>query len=544
MGDRHVKSIEGDLAASLLPFGVLLAACDVDGTGPRLVPASGGGESSEALNRIARCLPAIREGLPRCATIWANEREPAPQTVDGGIVLAPVTVHIQRRLVSWYAAVVFTGDVVADPRVATNLTDAGNDLNEARKLIRSLPPVEASEAVRTARMAAGIIRREMRRGADDRAIDDMGNRLAESYEELNLLYSTIRSMAVVDRPEGFVESACDDLLEVLPYQWVGAMFFDGADRAARVAGQFIAAGRPDLHAPEVVAAVSSLLEQVTADRGLVIETEPDDALAVLGRGVLVQPVVRDGQVLGIFVAGEKEPHGPASSSDIKLLGATAGHTAVFLENARLYDDVEAQAMGTLEALTAAIDAKDPYTSGHSQRVALLTEQLAAAAGCDPAFVGRARIAGLVHDVGKIGVAESVLTKPGRLTDEEFRIIQRHPEIGHRILRDIPGLDDILPGVLHHHERFDGRGYPHGLAGEDIPFIARLIALADSFDAMSSTRTYRARLGRQEVLNEIERGIGSQFDPNLAPLLLQLDLTPFDALVAEHSTGTNEQGMAA
>lgn len=459
-------------------------------------------------------------------------------------MLSPVAVHRQRRLVSWYAAVMLTDATSGDGEVESVLAGEGFDLEAVRQMMHDLPPVREDEASRAARLAAAIVRSEVRRSADDRAIDAMGSRLAESYEELNLLYSTIRSMAVVDRPEGFVEAACGDLLEVLPYQWVGAMFFEGAARAARVSGRFIAAGRPDLEAPSVVEAVAGLLEEVTADRGLVIETEPGDPLAILGRGVLVQPVVRDGQVLGIFLAGEKEPHGPASSSDIKLLGATAGHTAVFLENARLYDELEVMAMGTLEALTSAIDAKDPYTSGHSQRVALLTEQLAEAAGCDAHFIARARIAGLVHDVGKIGVAESVLTKPGRLTDEEFRMIQKHPEIGHRILRDIPALDDILPGVLYHHERWDGRGYPHGVSGEEIPFIARLIALADSFDAMSSTRTYRARLGRQEVLAEIERGLGSQFDPSLVPLMLRLDLSRFDALVAEHLTGDGTRGIAA
>jgi HD-GYP domain-containing protein (c-di-GMP phosphodiesterase class II) len=239
-------------------------------------------------------------------------------------------------------------------------------------------------------------------------------------------------------------------------------------------------------------------------------------------------------IVGVLIAGEKRGPDPvASSVDMKLLGATATNMAIFLENAALYDDLTTMALGTLEALTAAIDAKDTYTSGHSQRVAHLTQLLAKQVGLDEHTIGRMHIAGLVHDIGKIGVPEAVLTKPGKLTEAEFDWIRKHPEIGYRILKDIPQLHDILPGVLYHHERFDGRGYPEGIAGDDIPLVARLISLADAFDAMSSTRTYRATLSRPEVLQEIVDCAGTQFDPELAPIFVKLDFTEFDRLFAEH-----------
>jgi HD-GYP domain-containing protein (c-di-GMP phosphodiesterase class II) len=150
-------------------------------------------------------------------------------------------------------------------------------------------------------------------------------------------------------------------------------------------------------------------------------------------------------------------------------------------------------------------------------------------------VERVRIAGLVHDIGKIGVPEEVLRKPGKLTDEEFEMMKAHPAIGHHILQDIPQLADVLPGVLHHHERYDGRGYPHGLAGEDIPLMARIIALADSFDAMSSTRTYRAAMSRETVLTEIRRCAGAQFDPELAERFVKLDFRAYDEAAARHKS---------
>ena len=208
---------------------------------------------------------------------------------------------------------------------------------------------------------------------------------------------------------------------------------------------------------------------------------------------------------------------------------------MLLDNAALYDEQRAMFLGTLRALTASIDAKDRYTRGHSERVAMLTRRLARASGLDDAAIQRFHIAGLVHDIGKIGVPEAVLRKAGRLTDEEFAAIRAHPQIGHTILSGIPRLDDILPGVLHHHERWDGRGYPHRLAGESIPLVARMIALADAFDAMSSTRTYRPAMPRASVLAEISRGAGAQFDPLLAQRFLTLDLTEYDAMVHRHET---------
>jgi HD-GYP domain-containing protein (c-di-GMP phosphodiesterase class II) len=255
---------------------------------------------------------------------------------------------------------------------------------------------------------------------------------------------------------------------------------------------------------------------------------------VLGKTVLVQPVSSDTNVIGLLIAGDKRgPDTAASSVDMKLLAATATHMAIFLENAALYEDLNAMFLGTLEALTASIDAKDRYTCGHSRRVALLTAQLGQAIGLDEHTVGRVHIAGLVHDVGKIGVPEAVLLKPGKLSPKEFAWIRKHPEIGYRILKDIPQLTDILPGVLHHHERWDGGGYPQGLAGEGIPLVARLIALADSFDAMSSTRTYRSALSREQVLDEIDRCVGTQFDPVLAKAFVDLDFSHFDQLVQQH-----------
>jgi putative two-component system response regulator len=147
------------------------------------------------------------------------------------------------------------------------------------------------------------------------------------------------------------------------------------------------------------------------------------------------------------------------------------------------------------------------------------------------------MAGLLHDVGKIGVPEQVLQKAGKLTDEEFEQIKKHPQIGAKILQDIKQLADIVPGVLYHHERFDGKGYPSGLAGKNIPLIGRIICLADCFDAMTTSRTYRAGRPTEAALAEIQRCAGTQFDPELTEVLLTIGADRIHQLLADHKDQT-------
>ncbi len=190
-------------------------------------------------------------------------------------------------------------------------------------------------------------------------------------------------------------------------------------------------------------------------------------------------------------------------------------------------------MGLLHSLTSAVDAKDAYTCGHSERVALVSRHLAAQVGLSDRDVEQVYMAGLLHDVGKIGVPEAVLQKTGRLTPEEFEQIKRHPAIGAKILQDVKQIREIIPGVLHHHERYDGKGYPAGLAGSNIPLMGRIICLADCFDAMTSSRTYRKALPLEIALCEIRRCAGTQFDPKLSELFLRTGPEGFRELLRDH-----------
>lgn len=239
--------------------------------------------------------------------------------------------------------------------------------------------------------------------------------------------------------------------------------------------------------------------------------------------------MRKEQVLGAL----DKDDGEFDSADAKLLTSIANESGIYLENATLFDDVHVLMMGLLHALTSAVDAKDAYTCGHSERVALLSRNLAQHVGLTDADVEQIYMAGLLHDVGKIGVPESVLQKAGRLTADEFEHMKKHPEIGARILVDVKQLKPIIPGVLHHHERYDGKGYPHGLSGERIPLMGRIICLADCFDAMTSNRTYRKALPIEVARSEIRRCSGTQFDPALAEAFLRTTPDALRELLRDH-----------
>ncbi len=182
--------------------------------------------------------------------------------------------------------------------------------------------------------------------------------------------------------------------------------------------------------------------------------------------------------------------------------------------------IRASFLNAITALAYALEAKDIYTSGHSQRVTEISVAIARELGMPQESIDKIRLAGLVHDIGKIGIKESVLNKPASLTDEEFEHIKSHCEAGERILTPIVEDEEILKAVRHHHERYDGMGYPDGLRGEQIPLGARILAVADTFDAMTSERPYRAAMSDEAACAEIERCKGTQFDPEVADAFLR------------------------
>jgi len=216
----------------------------------------------------------------------------------------------------------------------------------------------------------------------------------------------------------------------------------------------------------------------------------------------------------------------------KLVRMVGNRAAAAIENARLYEDLKATFQQTIKGLASAIDKMDRYTAGHSERVAAYAQLLAIKLGLGEEEVEIVRQAALMHDIGKIGCVMN-LNKPGKLSQEEYEIFKKHPGFGRDILEPITFLHPLIPGVHLHHERWDGRGYPLGLKAADIPLIARIISVADTYDAMTSDRAYRKALPHEVAVNEIIRCTGSQFDPDCAH--------PFSETIEAHRAEKTELG---
>jgi HD-GYP domain-containing protein (c-di-GMP phosphodiesterase class II) len=201
-------------------------------------------------------------------------------------------------------------------------------------------------------------------------------------------------------------------------------------------------------------------------------------------------------------------------ADLKVMGLARRMMLNHRQQLQVYEKLKESLFGLVRCLTAAIDAKDPFTWGHSERVARIAVRLGKQMGLPGSVLSDLFLAGLLHDIGKIGIRDSVLQKPGKLTEEEFAHIQEHPVIGDRLVSNLKALQHLRPGIRNHHERWDGKGYPDRLAGEDVPLQARVLAVADSCDAMMANRPYRPAMPTQRIDEIMAEGAGSQWDPRI------------------------------
>lgn len=250
---------------------------------------------------------------------------------------------------------------------------------------------------------------------------------------------------------------------------------------------------------------------------------------------LLLPLLHRGQPIALLTLGRKESELPYSSEDLALLRTVANQLAIATENTQLYGRMRDLYLSGVRTLAATVDAKDSYTHGHSERVASYSRAIAVALGLPQLEVETIELAGLLHDLGKIGVPDAVLQKPGRLDPGERSLIEQHADLGARILADNPALLPLVPLVRHHHERFDGKGYPSGLAGEAIPLGAAIIAIADTYDTMTTDRPYRRAPGHERARDEVVRCGGSQFHPRVVEAFLKgIESPGWRATVAQSS----------
>ncbi len=235
--------------------------------------------------------------------------------------------------------------------------------------------------------------------------------------------------------------------------------------------------------------------------------------------MIFAPLEVKGESFGLL--GVSDSHKKFSDTELEIFCALGSQAAVAMENASLYKRLKDAFLHTSEALAEAVNSRDPYTGGHVRRVENYSLLMGEALGLDEKDSEDLRLAAILHDIGKIGIDDAILRKAEPLSPEEEAMMQRHPEIGGRIMSFVTEMRDIIPGVRHHHENYDGSGYPDGLKGEDIPLHARIIAIADAFDALTTDRPYRKAVTMEEALGVLRRYRGSRFDPGLVDIFCRL-----------------------
>lgn len=237
----------------------------------------------------------------------------------------------------------------------------------------------------------------------------------------------------------------------------------------------------------------------------------DKKTSFVTRNMVCVPVMTKGKVVGVLQAINKTGGRGFSDSDLASFETLSNQVAIAIENSRLYDKLRETFVETSGALAEAIEQRDPYTGGHTKRVLRYSKIIARHMGLYKEDIERLELAAVLHDVGKIGVSDLILGKQGPLDDDEYMVMKMHPDFGASIMRHVPALADVMPGIKAHHERLDGKGYPERLSGEQIPLMARIISVADSFDAMTTNRPYRNGLTIEYAMSELRRCSGSQFD---------------------------------
>jgi HD-GYP domain-containing protein (c-di-GMP phosphodiesterase class II) len=537
-------------------FGVNFAVCNANGEFILLCEAKGFKSSKKQLAEFAmRALD--QNGMKSCSD---DALGPVQRFGDRSIVLAAVleSAHSNNnRRGSVAIGLIDLGDISLSlaPNVSSNTDD-------------TTPHAESEFYVEILGLLAEKFQAETKA---EEQIEKVSTELAQTYEELVLLHRLSTNMEVTEADSNYLQMACDSLTEIVFVEGIAILLEKIIDDERH---WVIAAGSGLIDMDEEAAAIvhSRLTDEINSGKEALLDSEVDSAFKYDWQGriknIIVVPLFSKDKaesrftgrtkicnpVMGFMVAVNRIGKQDFDSTDAKLFNSVAGGCAVFIENGRLFKDLKELFIGSLKALTSSIDAKDTYTHGHSERVAYISrwiaERLSRHEPLDEEQIHKVYLAGLLHDIGKIGIEEAVLRKNGKLTEQEFDRIKKHPSIGAGILREIRQMREIVPGVLCHHERIDGKGYPNGLMGEEIPLTGKIVGLADSFDAMTSKRTYRDALTVEQALAEIEKGLGTQFDEKIGRIFLESDVSELwdiirDGLTETYGGSTSEEyGTAA
>lgn len=350
--------------------------------------------------------------------------------------------------------------------------------------------------------------------------------LSDAWEELTLLYDLaeqLRGVLDINQAVGLALMHATDIVSV-----EGCSVLLKTEGEWELKGVICPAGREEWLQFELGKQVAE--EALKRKRGFIVNDivqhpQWGEGAKVFGiLNIVVVPLNPGGHAQGALIAWNRE-RGEFTSGDLKLLSTIAAQASGVLESAFLYQRLQETFRGVVRAMAVAVDAKSRWTAGHSVRVTHYAIELARTIKLSDDEVEKINLASLLHDLGKVGVPDAILDKPDKLTDEEWKVMRRHPVIGYEILKDIWQFKgSILDGVLYHHERVDGKGYPFGLKGEEIPLVGRLLAIADGFDAMVSDRPYRAGMPKEKALEVLIESAGIQWDKELVKVFVELQKT--------------------
>jgi len=349
-------------------------------------------------------------------------------------------------------------------------------------------------------------------------VETLSGNLASTYEEISLLYSLTQNLRISSSDHQLGQMALDWLLAVLPAAGMAIQYLtldsdDGISEQARSTPTFLTGGECPVDHDRFAELVRSL--KLDKSSGPLVQNQRITQEASWKfpevRELIVVPLAEGENLVGWLAAFNHTDGQEFGTVEANLLSSVGAILGIHSGNIELYRQQAEFLTSVVRALTSAIDAKDPYTCGHSDRVARIAVRIGRELGFEGPALKTLYMTGLLHDIGKIGIDDNVLRKPGRLTEAEYEHIKLHPELGHKILKDLRNLNDVLPTVLHHHEHWDGDGYPGRLRGEEIPLQARVAAVADAYDAMTSDRPYRKGMPEQKVEEIFRKGAGKQWD---------------------------------
>lgn len=344
----------------------------------------------------------------------------------------------------------------------------------------------------------------------------LGRELLRCYEQLSLVFEITEHIATLEAPERIQETLLRRYATMLG---AGAVLFDDARGCAPVEALDTQAA-VTVDAGLVKLLLQRDIEAVRSTRRTVVPALGEDVQQALGGAhVLLGALPQFNTGTGVVIAMRAPRETAFDSSDRLAAESVLGYGGHILSNVLMVRHLQQTALETVRALANAIDAKDNYTHGHSERVGWLARFVGRAMGLPQQQLQILEWAGLLHDVGKIGISEHILNKPGKLTPEEFEEMKRHPRLSYDVLKPVASLEPVLEGVLHHHENHDGSGYPDGLRGEAIPLIARVLHVVDIFDALTSTRSYRRGFTVEKALAILEQDRGRVTDPHVTDVFI-------------------------